>query len=65
MNWSFRSSIVELKYWSWIVELNYWFVKIQATIHYPTTLKYWDGVQWGQSYHMGRRCLFSLGWSPF
>ena len=28
----------------------------------PKTLKYWVGVQWGQSYLMGRRCLFSLGW---
>ena len=27
--------------------------------------KYWVGVQWGQSYLMGRRCLFSLGWLPF
>ena len=26
----------------------------------PKTLKYWVGVQWGQSYLMGRRCLFSL-----
>ena len=25
------------------------------------TLKYWVGVQWGQSHLMGRRCLFSLG----
>ena len=31
----------------------------------PQTLKYWVGVQWGQSYLMGRRCLFSLGWLPF
>ena len=29
------------------------------------TLKGWVGVQWGQSYLMGRRCLFSLVWSPF
>ena len=29
------------------------------------TLKYWVGVQPGQSYLMGRRCLFSLGWPPF
>ena len=29
------------------------------------TMKYWVGVQWGQSYLMGRRCLFSLGWQPF
>ena len=30
----------------------------------PETLKYWFGVQWGQSYLIGRRCLFSLGWPP-
>ena len=29
------------------------------------TLKYWVGVQQGQSYLMERRCLFSLGWPPF
>ena len=28
----------------------------------PKTLKYWVGVQQGQSYLMERRCLFSLGW---
>ena len=28
----------------------------------PETLKYWVGVQQGQSYFMGKRCLFSLGW---
>ena len=28
-------------------------------------IKYWVGVQRGQSYLMGRRCLFSLGWPPF
>ena len=31
----------------------------------PETLKYWVGVQWGHSYLMGRRFLFSLGWQPF
>ena len=31
----------------------------------PETLIYWVGVQWGLSYLMGRRCLFSLGWPPF
>ena len=31
----------------------------------PKTLKYWVGVQRGQAYLMGRRCLFSLGWQPF
>ena len=32
---------------------------------FPETLKYWVGVQRGQSYLMGRRCLFSLGWPLF
>ena len=31
----------------------------------PKILKYWVGVQLGQSYLMGRRCLFNLGWPPF
>ena len=31
----------------------------------PEILKYWVGAQQGQSYLMGRRCLFSLGWPPF
>ena len=31
----------------------------------PETLKYWVGVQQGQSYVMGRRCLFSHGWPLF
>ena len=31
----------------------------------PKTLKCWTGVQRSQSYLMGRRCLFSLGWPPF
>ena len=31
---------------------------------YPETLKYWVGVQQGQSYLIGRRCLFGLGWLP-
>ena len=29
------------------------------------TLKDWVGVQQGQSYLMGRRCLFGLGWPVF
>ena len=32
---------------------------------YPETLKYWVGIQQGQFYLMGRKCLFSLGWRPF
>ena len=31
----------------------------------PKTLQYWVGIQRGQSYILGRRCLFSLGWQPF
>ena len=27
--------------------------------------KYWVGVQQGQFYLIGRKYLFSLGWSPF
>ena len=33
-----------------------------STNPYSETLKYWFGVQWSQSYLMGRRSLFSLGW---
>ena len=32
---------------------------------FPETMKYWVGVQQGQSYLMGRMGLFSLGWLPF
>ena len=38
---------------------------IAATTCWPETLKYWVGVQQGQSYLMGRRCLFTLGWLHF
>ena len=31
----------------------------------PETLKYRVGVQRGQSYLMGKGCLFSYGWPPF
>ena len=31
----------------------------------PKTLKYWIGLQRGQSYLMGRRCLLNCGWPPF
>ena len=34
-------------------------------ILYMPILKYWVGVQQGQSHLMGRGCLFSLGWQPF
>ena len=30
----------------------------------PETVKYLGSVQWGQSYLMWRRCLFSLGGHP-
>ena len=39
-------------------------IYINIYIIIPKTMKYWVGVQRGQSY-MGRRCLFSLGWQPF
>ena len=31
----------------------------------PKTFKYWVGAQWSQSYLVGRKRLFSLGWLPF
>ena len=34
-------------------------------VFHVVALKYWVGVQRGQSYLIGRRCLFSLGWPPF
>ena len=50
----------------------FWFNHIDLTIlfdvtilYFPETLKYWVGVQRGQSYLMVRRCLFSLGGPPF
>ena len=36
-----------------------------VNIFIPETLKYWVGVERGQSYLMGRRCLFRLGRPPF
>ena len=38
--------------------------QLSQDINIPKTLKYWVSVQQGQSYLIGRRCLFSLGWSP-
>ena len=39
---------------------------IHHLLHFLSkTLKSWFDVQRGQSYIMGRRCLFSLGWPPF
>ena len=40
-------------------------LNVFSNILAPQTLKYRVGVQWGQSYIMGRRCLFSLDWPPF
>ena len=40
-------------------------IKIISISYPPKTLKYWVDVQRGQSYLMGRRILFSLGWPPF
>ena len=34
------------------------------SITFPKTLKYWVGIQQGQSYLMGRMCLFGLPWPP-
>ena len=42
------------------------FSVLSFTVHsFPETLIYWVGVPRGQSYLMGRRCLFSLGWQSF
>ena len=30
----------------------------------PKTMKYWVGVQWGQSYLKGRRCRLALVGNP-
>ena len=38
--------------------------KLESNIQ-DTPFKYWVGVQQGQSYLIGRRFLFSLGWQPF
>ena len=38
------------------------YLNITISQSLPETLKYWVGVQRGQSYLMGKRCLFSLGW---
>ena len=55
-------------------DYKYLFIKIsQKNIYkpylegnmFPRTLKYRVGVQQGQSYVIGRKCLFSLGWPPF
>ena len=41
-------------------------LQVKAVAYFdPETLKYWVDVQQGQSYLMGERCLFSLGWPCF
>ena len=35
--------------------------QVSLSNHFHETVKYWVGVQWGQSCFMGRSCLFSLG----
>ena len=44
----------------WFLELH---ISVRTNPRIPKTLKYWVGVQRGQSYLM-ERCLFSLGWPP-
>ena len=44
------------------VDLQKTFDTVDQTLR---TLKYWFSVQQVQSYLMGRRCLFGLGWPPF
>ena len=49
---------------SWLSLPEKW---VQYSRHYPKTLKYpvfCIDVEWGQSYLMGRKCLFSLGCHP-
>ena len=46
-------------------ECYFYFMNITRKHFTPETLKYWVGVQWGQSYLMERRCLFNIGWSLF
>ena len=40
----------------WPLKLNF----ENLNMFIPETLKYWVGVQWGQSYLMGRSCLLAL-----
>ena len=40
------------------------FIITSVETYVSETSKYWVGVQQGQSYLMGRRYLFSLGWPP-
>ena len=48
-----------------LTEVPLWFQTLELAERSPETLKYWVGVQRCQSYLMGRRCIFSLGWQPF
>ena len=45
--------------------IGYFRLRLLVDIEIPETLKYWVGVQWGQSYLMGRMCHLNLGWPPF
>ena len=40
-------------------------MSFRKSIVYDAELKYWVGVQKGQSYDIRKRCVFSLGWLPF
>ena len=59
-----------LNYFTYFMILALWFTiaclfNVLLLFWHEYALKYWVGVQRGQSYLMGRRCLFSLGWPPF
>ena len=57
-----KDETVNIQQWISIMWLIHIFRKFIFYWHYPETLKYWVDIQWGQSYLMGRRCLFSFGW---
>ena len=62
--WAFH--LMNLYCWG----LSYFDYKIQTTavfdqLFHQRHQKNWICVQWGQSYLMGRRCLFILGWPNF
>ena len=41
------------------------YIWLQIIVFSPKTLKYWVGVQQGESYLKAKRYLFSVGWQPF
>ena len=66
-----NSFVVEVTFKQWDLTLSYdeyifkyFQFKIFSNV-FPGTLKYRVGVQLGQSYFMGKRCLFSIGSPPF